>query len=316
MREKIQHFKTGKRLGQLSRYAILILLAYQLLYPVIYMLSMSIRAPIDAYDPSIQWIPKHVSLKSFADAFKAMGYLDALKTSFEIGLGAAVLDVLSCALAGYGFARFKFPGKNLLFGCVILTLIVPTQTIILPYCLNMKEFDLGGILRIAEKLFHTKESFNLIGSNLTFYLPSLLGAGIRSGLYIYIFKQFFEAMSSSLEEAAYVDGSGPLRTFFKIMLPNAKNAMITVFLFSFVWHFNDYYLSKQLLGTGKRTLVVALSSLRVDLSSYVGGQTISDPIGIATRMQAGCLLTILPLFILYLFTQKYFTDSIEHIGIK
>ncbi len=157
---------------------------------------------------------------------------------------------------------------------------------------------------------------NLVGSNMAFFIPSILGAGIRSGLYIYIFKQFFEGMSAALEESAYVDGSGPLRTFIYIMLPNAKNAIITVFLFSFVWHFNDYYLSKQLLGTSKRTLVVALSSLRVDLAALIGGQTAFDPIRVQTRIQAGCLLTILPMFLLYIVAQRKLADSIEHIGIK
>ncbi|HWT73444.1 MAG TPA: carbohydrate ABC transporter permease [Mobilitalea sp.] len=313
------HIKKNKIIKfviRICKYAILILLSYQLLYPVLYIISMSIRKPIDAYDPSIIWIPKHLSLTGFIDAFKSMKYLDALKTSLGLAFGCAALDVISCALAGYGFARYKFPGKNLFFACVILTLIVPSQTIILPSYMNMKYFDFGGLLGIFSKVLGTPASFNLIGTNWTFYLPSMLGAGIRSGLYIYIFKQFFESMSSSLEEAAYVDGSGPLRTFLSIMLPNAKNAIISVFLFSFVWHFNDYYQAKQFLGTTRRTLIVALSSLRVDLASYVGGQTSSDPLRILTRMQAGCLLAIIPMFILFLITQKYFSDSIEHMGIK
>jgi multiple sugar transport system permease protein len=295
---------------------VLAALAYQLLYPVLYMISMSLRAPVDAYDPSIIWIPKNLTFTSFKEAFQAMKYLAALKTSLLIGVGCALLDVASCALAGYGFARFNFRFKNIFFGMVILTLIVPTQTIILPFFLNMRYFDLNGLIGVIGRATGGPDSINLIGNKISFYLPSLLGAGIRSGLYIFIFRQFFASMPSALEEAAYVDGSGPLQTFLKIMLPNAKNGIVTVFLFSFVWHWNDYYLSNQLLGTAARTMTVALSSLRVDLAAYIGGQTISDPIGIVTRMQAGAILTILPLFILYSFTQRFFTDSIEHIGIK
>lgn len=305
-----------KVIKKAARYAILILLSYQLLYPILYIISMAVRDPVDTYDPSIVWIPKHLSAEGFKDAFRALKYISSLLTSLGIGLGCAILDVGSCALAGYGFARYKFPGKNLLFGCVIFTLIVPTQTIILPSYMNMKYFDLGGILPLLSNIFGTPKSINLIGSNVTFYLPSMLGAGIRSGLFIYIFRQFFEAMSGSLEEAAYVDGSGPLRTFFYIMLPNAKNAIISVFLFSYVWHFNDYYLSKQFLGTSRKTLIVALSTLRADLATFVGGQTISDPIRIVTRMQAGCLLVIIPMLVLFFLTQRYFSDSIEHMGIK
>ena len=316
MRTLLYKIKGGKWFWTICKYAILILLAYQLLYPVLYMVSSSIKDPLDSYDPSIIWIPKHLSSVSFLDAFKSMKYMNALVGSLQIGLGCAVLDVVSCALAGYGFARYRFPLKNVFFVCVILTLMVPTQTIILPYYLNMRYFDPVGIMSLVSMIAGKDIAINLVGSNMAFFIPSALGAGIRSGLYIYIFKQFFEGMSSALEESAYVDGSGPLRTFLYIMLPNAKNAIVTVFLFSFVWHFNDYYLSKQLLGTSRRTLIVALSSLRVDLAALIGGQTNFDPIRVQTRIQAGCLLTIIPMFLLYMIAQRRLADSIEHMGIK
>lgn len=298
------------------KYIVLILLAYQLLYPVLYMISASIKDPLDSYDPSVIWIPKNFSATGFIDAFKSMKYLDALKGSLEISLGCAVLDVMSCALAGYGFARFKFPFKNLLFACVILTLMVPMQTIILPYYMNMRYFDPLGLVSAINAAFDKTITINLVGKNIAFYLPSLFGSGIRSGLYIYIFRQFFEGMDKALEESAQIDGCGPLRTFLSIMLPNARNSIVTVFLFSFVWHFNEYYLTKQLLGTNRRTLIVALSSLRVDLAALIGGQTAFDPIRIQTRIQAGCLLAIVPMFLLYIFAQRKLADSIEHIGIK
>lgn len=298
------------------KYIVLVLLAYQLLYPVLYMISASIKDPLDSYDPSVIWIPKNFSATGFIDAFKSMKYMDALKGSLEISLGCAVLDVMSCALAGYGFARFKFPFKNLLFACVILTLMVPMQTIILPYYMNMRYFDPLGLVSAINAAFDKTITINLVGKNIAFYLPSLFGAGIRSGLYIYIFRQFFEGMDKALEESAQIDGCGPLRTFLNIMLPNARNSIVTVFLFSFVWHFNEYYLTKQLLGTNRRTLIVALSSLRVDLAALIGGQTAFDPIRIQTRIQAGCLLAIIPMFLLYIFAQRKLADSIEHIGIK
>lgn len=298
------------------KYIVLILLAYQLLYPVLYMISASIKDPLDSYDPSVIWIPKNFSATGFIDAFKSMKYLDALKGSLEISLGCAVLDVMSCSLAGYGFARFKFPFKNMLFACVILTLMVPMQTIILPYYMNMRYFDPLGLVSAFNAAFDKTITINLVGKNIAFYLPSLFGSGIRSGLYIYIFRQYFEGMDKALEESAQIDGCGPLRTFLNIMLPNARNSIVTVFLFSFVWHFNEYYLTKQLLGTNRRTLIVALSSLRVDLAALIGGQTAFDPIRIQTRIQAGCLLAIVPMFLLYIFAQRKLADSIEHIGIK
>lgn len=317
MKTKIVYrIKSGKWFWMLCRYLVLILLAYQLLYPFLYMVSASLKSPADAYDPSIVWIPKHFSATGYVDAFKTLNYMETLLRSLAISVGCAVLEVISCGLAGYGFARYRFPFKNLLFGCVILTLIVPVQTIILPYYLNMRYFDPFGIMTLVSKISGKSLSVNLVGNNIAFYLPSALGAGIRSGLYIYIFKQFFEGMPSALEDSAYVDGSGPLRTFLYIMLPNAKNAILSVAMFSMVWHFNDYYLSKQLLGATKKTLIVALSTIRVDVTLLMGQQTINDPFRAQTRVLAGCLLTVLPMFMLYLVAQRKLADSIEHIGIK
>ena len=312
----INEVKAKRAFYMFLKYIVLVLLAYQLLYPVLYMISASIKDPLDSYDPSVIWIPKNFSATGFIDAFKSMKYLDALKGSMEISLGCAILDVMSCALAGYGFARFKFPFKNFLFACVIVTLMVPMQTIILPYYMNMRYFDPLGLVSAFNSVFDRTVTINLVGKNLAFYLPSLFGSGIRSGLYIYIFRQFFEGMDKALEESAQIDGCGPLRTFLSIMLPNARNSIVTVFLFSFVWHFNEYYLTKQLLGTSRRTLIVALSSLRIDLAALIGGQTAFDPIRIQTRIQAGCLLAIVPMFLLYIFAQRKLADSIEHIGIK
>ena len=312
----INEVKAKRAFYMFLKYIVLVLLAYQLLYPVLYMISASIKDPLDSYDPSVIWIPKNFSATGFIDAFKSMKYLDALKGSMQISLGCAILDVMSCALAGYGFARFKFPFKNFLFACVIVTLMVPMQTIILPYYMNMRYFDPLGLVSAFNSVFDRTVTINLVGKNLAFYLPSLFGSGIRSGLYIYIFRQFFEGMDKALEESAQIDGCGPLRTFLSIMLPNARNSIVTVFLFSFVWHFNDYYLTKQLLGTNRRTLIVALSSLRIDLAALIGGQTAFDPIRIQTRIQAGCLLAIIPMFLLYIFAQRKLADSIEHIGIK
>ncbi|WP_223067888.1 carbohydrate ABC transporter permease [Paenibacillus caui] len=308
--------RTKKLIISTLRFIVFAALGYQLLYPLIYMLSMSLRAPADALDPSVIWIPKTFTLSNFTDALRVMDFWGAFKNSLFIGLGCGILDVLSCAFVAYGFARFKFPLSNVLFGLVILTLVIPVQTIILPMYADMKYFDGFGIMKLVSAVTGGPDSVSLVGSYTSFYLPSLLGLGLRSGLYIFIFRQFFKGMPVELEDAAYMDGAGPFKTFFRVMLPNAKNSIITVFLFSFVWHWNEYYLSNLLLGNLKKNFAIALSSLRVDLQSVVNVQTISDPLAVVTRIQAGALLAILPLFILYLLTQRYFTESIEHVGIK
>ncbi|MGO4541513.1 carbohydrate ABC transporter permease [Paenibacillus sp. 2TAB19] len=315
MNKKIMN-KTRKTLTSVIRFSLLAALAYQLLYPLLYMLSMALRRPEEAMDPSVIWLPKSLTLSNFTDALRVMDFWDALQNSVIIGIGCGLLDVLSCAFVAYGFARFKFRFSGLLFTLVIMTLVVPVQTIILPLYADMKYFDAFGIMKLTSMMTGGPETISLVGSYNAFFLPSLLAMGLRSGLYIFIFRQFFAGMPGELEDAAYMDGCGPFKTFFSVMLPNAKNAMITVFLFSFVWHWNEFYMSNLLLGNMKKNFAIALSSLRVDLQSVVNVQTISDPLVIVTRIQAGALLAILPLFILYLVTQRYFADSIEHVAVK
>lgn len=308
--------RARKTLTSIVRFSLLAALAYQLLYPLLYMLSMALRRPEEAMDPSVIWVPKTFTLSNFTDALRVMDFWDALQNSMIIGIGCGLFDVLSCAFVAYGFARFNFRFSGLLFTLVILTLVVPVQTIILPLYADMKYFDAFGLMKLTSVVTGGPDSVSLVGSYWAFFLPSMLGMGLRSGLYIFIFRQFFKGMPNELEDAAYMDGCGPFKTFFTVMLPNAKNAIITVFLFSFVWHWNEFYMSNLLLGNLKKNFAIALSSLRVDLQSVVNVQTISDPLVIVTRIQAGALLAILPLFILYLVTQRYFTDSIEHVAIK
>lgn len=312
---KVRMQRTGKLLGRIVFYVVCLCLAYQLLYPVLYMISMSIREPSDMNDPSIIWVAKHFTLDNFADAIKSMNFWNAFRVSLTLCIVCGVLDVFSCAIAGYGFARFDFWGKKALFVLVIFTMVVPTQTLVLPLYMRWRYADFGGIVG----LFNEQGFVNLIGTLWPLIIPAALAMGVRSGLYIFIYRQFFINLPAALEDAAYIDGAGPYRTFFSIMLPNIKNAIITVFLFSFVWNWGEYYLSKQFLGSTDRSIMVALSAIRRDLaslSSLAGTQIGSNPEKVATRVMAGCLLTAAPMLIMFIFTQRFLADSIEHVGIK
>ena len=312
---KVRMQRTGKLLGRIVFYVVCLCLAYQLLYPVLYMISMSIREPSDMNDPSIIWVAKHFTLDNFADAIKSMNFWNAFRVSLTLCIVCGVLDVFSCAIAGYGFARFDFWSKKALFVLVIFTMVVPTQTLVLPLYMRWRYADFGGIVG----LFNEQGFVNLIGTLWPLIIPAALAMGVRSGLYIFIYRQFFINLPVALEDAAYIDGAGPYRTFFSIMLPNIKNAIITVFLFSFVWNWGEYYLSKQFLGSTDRSIMVALSAIRRDLaslSSLAGTQIGSNPEKVATRVMAGCLLTAAPMLIMFIFTQRFLADSIEHIGIK
>lgn len=291
---------------------LLIGIGFILLYPLLYMISTAFRSTQDLWDPSVIWLPNNLTLEHVKEVFKLMEYPKVVYNTVSIGVVSALLQVVFCSFVGYGFARFKFPGKNILFGMVLLTIIVPPQTIIVPLYLEFRFFNLAGISDILGRITGSNSTINLINTGWVFYLPSILGTGLRSGLYIYIFRQFFRGMPKELENAALIDGCGPIRTYLRVMVPNAVPAFVTVLMFSVVWHWNDFYLSGMLMGS-KETISVALAGLR-DKIHWVKDYD-RDPMLNQVRTQAGALLSILPMLLMFVVGQKYFTESVERTGI-
>jgi len=302
---------------RLFRFFLLIGMGYVLIFPLLYTLSASFRPLSDVMDPSIIWLPKHFTLMNFIDTYKALDYAVSLLFTVKIGVVSSLLQIASCAVVGYGFARHNFKEKKILFALVILTIIIPPQTTMIPGYMQFRFFNFFGLSEIIKLLTGKYFTVNLIDTVWTFYLPSIFGMGIRSGLFIYIFRQFFRGMPKELEDSSKLDGCGALATFLRVMIPNAGAAFLTVFLFSMVWHWNDYYLSVMYLY-GSMPLSVRLVGLEGTLymlTDSLKDFNVNNPFSIVSRIQAGCLLTILPMLILYIFSQKYFTESIERTGI-
>ncbi len=319
---KVQNAETYlKRNGtgiiwKIFRFLLLIGICYIFLFPVIYMLSVAVRGPDTVNDPSVVWIPREFSLDSIKTAIDILEYPRAITTTLIIAVASTVGSLISCSLAGYGFARFKFKEKNIAFALVMLTIIVPPQTTIISSFVNYRNFDCFGILKLVHLIFPSVDAgINLINTPWTFILPAFFGAGLRAGLFIYIFRQFFAGMPKDLEEAAMIDGCGALRTFVQVMLPLAKSAFITVLLFSFVWHWNDYVQAAMYFNDNQPISVMLnqMQSLLQDAKLF--NVVTNTPDEIRTYLQAGCLLTILPPLVLYIFTQRFFTESIERTGI-
>lgn len=301
---------------RIFRFFLLIGICYIFLFPVIYMLSVAVRGPDTVNDPSIVWIPREISFGSIKTAIEILEYPRAITTTVIISIGSTIASLVSCALAGYGFARFNFKEKNFMFALVLLTIIVPPQTTIISSFINYRNFDIFGIMSLLHMIIPSvPESLNLINTPWTFILPAFFGSGLRAGLFIYIFRQFFAGMPKDLEEAAMIDGCGALRTFVQVMLPLAKSAFITVLLFSFVWHWNDYVQASMYFNDNQPISVMLnqMQSLLQDAKLF--NVVTNTPDEIRTFLQAGCLLTILPPLILYIFTQRFFTESIERTGI-
>ena len=276
------------------RAALLIGLGFVILYPLLYMLSMSFRPTVDLYDPNVVWLPNSLTMVNITHVFEVMEYPKTIGLTIAFNLGSSLLSVAVCMITGYGFARFKFRGASLLFAFLLMTIIVPIQITGTP-------------------LFMQYKALGILDNPLVLYLPALFGQGISSGLFVLIFRQFFKGMPRELEDAAAIDGCSAPGIFLRIFVPNAGSAMLTVFLFSLVFYWNDYFTTGMFFSNLK-TISIALGSLSQELT-YLAGVSSFDPYAQLTRMQAGCLLTISPMLVLYIILQRNFTESIERVGL-
>ena len=307
--------KNGLIKGFISifRWVFLLSVGYIILYPLFAMISFSLMTKEDIVDTSVTWLSKSPSFASYKSAWKILEYPKSLLSTVLVHGVSAVLEIFSCAIAAYGFSRFEFKGRGLLFGLVLLTAIVPVQILVIPLYINYSSFDILGIL----KLFYTITGLepvypNFMGTPLPFWLPSLFGVGLRSGIFIFIYRQFFLGLPKELEEASWIDGCGPLKTFFKIVIPSSGVVFLTVTIFSIIWHWNEYYQSV-IFFKSNMPLSVKLAGIRSAAYSMTDSgynEIMAGPI-----ISSGCLLFIAPMLAMFLALQKKFIQSIDRVGI-
>ena len=288
-------------------------LCFLILQPLLNKVSVSFMAEKDLYDTTIVTLPRNFTTDGYKLAARLMGYWTSLGTTVVVSLLVSVLQIIACTLVGYGFARYKFPLKKLWFGFVILVILVPPQTLMAPLYLNFRYFDILGIFTLI-----TGKPLNLLNSVLPYALMSIGCMGLKSGLYIYMIRQYFRGIPKELEEAAYVDGCGKLKTFIRIMLPDAKPILTSCFLFAFVWQWTDSFYSGMFLQNFN-LLSNKLSVLINQLDSYLKAAGIADHATVAygqAILSTGVLLTIIPLLLIYLVAQKGFVESLSQTGLK
>ena len=306
--------KTIFNIGYKICRAILIFgLCFLIVQPLLNKISLSFMEEQDLYDSTIVNIPRHFTTSSYKLTSQLMKYWKALGTTAYISLFVSALQVAAATLVGYGFARYKFPLKNFWFFMVILVIIIPPQTIMAPLYLNFTYFDPLGIVSLV-----SGRPINLLNTILPYLLLCLGCMGLKSGLYIYLIRQFFRNVPKDIEEAAYVDGCGKFKTFYRIMLPDAKPIITSCFLFAFVWQWTDKFYSQMFLR--KYTLLsTQLSGLSGALDAFVKNAGIAEKATQAYSsaiVATGTLMTIIPLLIIYVFAQKGFVESLSQSGIK
>ena len=302
--------KTFGFLAGLYRYVLLISMSYVILYPFIYMLSTSFKTPAAFLDPSIVWIPRVFTLENYKDALEALYLPKSLYNTLLYEMVSAGIEIITCSIAAYGMARFDFKIKPILNVFLILLIFIPSQMIIIPMMMNFANFDVLGILGFIGKLTGANLRVNTLNTVIPFYLPSLFAVGLRSGIIIFIYIQFFKGLPKELEEAAWIDGAGPIKTYIKIALPSSSVAILTVSVFSMIWHWNDYYLAV-MYTSGDFPFAVRLHTIRETLSTMsIWGNSRSAPI-----CMAASAIFVLPMLIMYMILQKKFIKSIDRVGI-
>ena len=300
----------GNAVWGIVRFFFLLGMTFIILYPIIYMLSMALRDSVDMYDSSVVWIPRHFTLENFKLLFTSLDFASALKNSAIITVVCTLLQTIVCAMTGYGFAMYKFKGHKLLLGMVIFTIIVPPQMVNLPNYLLFSDFDIFGIIHAVTGV---EKTFSMLDQYYSVFLLAALGQGIRSGLFILIFYQFFRSVPKELQEAAMLDGCGELRLFSKIMLRNASGPIITTTIFSAVWYWNDYY-TMTTFFINIRTVSTKLSGLSSSLTAVFGTDAY-NPYKIMTIQQAACFTVLVPALILFMVLQRRFSRSVLTSGL-
>ena len=305
--------RVGDKVWPIFRFIILFGLAFVILKPMLFMISCAFRPQFEMNDPSIMWIPKTLIFSNFTDIWTATHMGNVLMNTIMVNVVCSLLQVVTCAVTGYGFARFKFKGRGLLFVIVILQIIVPTQVILIPQFMQFRYFDIFGIFTA---MFPGNDpGLNLTDSPAALYLQAFFVNGIRAGLFILLFRQFFRGLPKELEDAAHLDGCGPFTTFVRIMVPNAKTSFLTVFIFSLVWYWNDSYVSNMFFADAD-TIALQIGNLYTTISSWLNGGTPTGvPADFMVWIEAGCLISLLPILIIYCFLQKQFIEGIERSGI-
>ncbi len=314
------------------RLVLLIGISYVVLYPFLTKIAGSFMSPDDFVDVTVRLIPKNFTLDTYKAVLTELDYFEAFRNTFIISLICGVLQTFVCCVIAYGLAKFRFRGNKLIMALVILTMIVPHQTLQLSMFMGFRYFDIWGILSLLSggasidiegfeainevlagiKILNLED--NALGLTNT-YAPLIIlsatGLAFKNGLYIFMLRQFFNGVPDALEESAYIDGSGVFRTFITIILPLSIPMMVTVFLFAFCWQWMDDFYTNLFFTTNKIVLMPDIVEIPSSLKLDYAGQNLYYA---AIRNTCGICI-ILPLVILYCFCQNFLVQGIERSGL-
>ncbi len=257
-----------------------------MIYPLIWMMFSSFKESSLVLSTVDQLFPSQWRLDNYVNGWSGFGgvtFATFFKNSFIVTFIAVAGNVIASGMAAYGFSRIHFRGRNIWFVCMMITLMVPSQVLVVPQYV----------------IFHTLKWTNT-------FLPLTVPEWGGRAFFIFLIMQFISGIPKELDEAALIDGCGSTRLFTHIIVPLIKPALATSAIFAFYWKWDDFMGALLYLNApSKYTISIAL-------------KLFSDPTAVSDygAMFAMCVLSLLPVIVLFLFTQRYIVDGIAMSGLK
>ncbi len=276
-----QEFKVGNLLTHL----VLITFGILMIYPVLWMLFGSFKPNQDIFT-SASFFPTHWTLSNFTQGWSLlpnMNFGNFLKNSFIISISVVVGTVLSSSLVAYAFARFEFRFKRILFSIMMVTLMLPSQIALIP----------------QYTMYHYLGFVNT-------YVPLIAPAFFGAPFFIFLLIQFMRGLPKELDEAAKIDGCNAFQIYWRIMLPLSLPALMTTAIFSFIWSWDDFF--SQLIYINTTSMFTAPLGLKLFMDE--SGVQLWGP------MFAMSIITLIPLFLVFMFFQRYIVKGIATSGLK
>lgn len=289
--------RLNRGLGAAIVYALLIVFAFTFAYPLLYMVVTSLKTTQEYVNPLITWIPTQLDWQNYLTALTQLHYFSAARDTLIVAASGAAAQVVAACFIGYGFGRpsLAFRGRGLLLGLVVLTLVVPPQTIIVA-------------------LYELYSTFHMINTPWPFIVPGLFGQGLKGGLFILIFRQAYAALPVDVEEAGRLDGASPWRIWWRLMLPQTGPAITVSAVLAFIWQWNAFFEPSMFLNNSKfTTLPLQLGATISNVLNQPAFETFS-----AYNMSvifAEALITVVPVLIGYALVSGWFLDSFSRVGV-
>jgi oligogalacturonide transport system permease protein len=262
-------------------------LAFFMIYPLIWMFFSAFKSNMEIFSSASLFPVESTGFSAFRDGWKGNGrytYTTFFLNTFRLVIPTVLFTMVSSTLTGYGFARFIFPGKKVLFSLVIGTLLLPHEVLIVPRYIMFN-------------------NFNWLNTYKPFAVPALLGT---YSFFIFMMVQFVRGIPKDLDEAAYIDGCGSLGIFLRVILPLLKPALFSIAIFQFVWRWNDFFNALLFIHSVSKYPVSLALRMAIDAGENANWN----------RNMAMSLVCMLPPIIVYLIAQRYFVEGITSGGIK